>query len=104
MTTGDFDDDGFRDLIVGVEFEDQVATDAGGAHIIYGIAGGLTGTDSLYLRQYDAAVLDTDETGDRFGWALASLVGRSDAIFLDGFGTGSTSFWSTTVPCERLIR
>ncbi len=96
LTTGDFDDDGFRDLIVGVEFEDQVASNAGGAHLIYGVAGGLTGTDSLYLRQYDARVLDTDETGDRFGWALSSLVGRTDAIFIDRFENGATSFWSVT--------
>lgn len=31
-------DDGFRDLVVGVEFEDQIASDGGGAHVIYGAA------------------------------------------------------------------
>ena len=33
-----------------------------GVHVIYGVSGGLTGTDSLYLRQYDVNVLDTAET------------------------------------------
>lgn len=98
LTTGEFNDDGFRDLVVGVEFEDQVADNAGGAHVIYGFFSGLVGTGSLYLRQYDSNVQDTDETGDRFGWALTTLVGRTDVFFTDGFESGGTAFWSSVVP------
>jgi streptogramin lyase len=97
LTSGDFNDDGFRDLVVGVEYEDQVAADAGAVHVIYGVGGGLTGTGSQYLRQGYSGVLDSAETGDRFGWSLCSLVGRVDLVFLDGFESGDTSFWSTTV-------
>ena len=97
LAAGDFDDDGFRDLVVGVEFEDQVADDAGAAHVIYGAIGGLTGTGSQYLRQNNPDVLDDAETGDHFGWSLCSLVGRTEVILLDGFESGGTSFWSSTV-------
>jgi FG-GAP repeat len=64
----DFNDDGADDLAVGVPGEDVGgAIDGGAVNVLYGSAGGLTGTGSQLFTQVAGAV----ETGDRFGFALA---------------------------------
>lgn len=52
LAAGDFDGDRFADLAVGVWREDVGATANGGAvNVLYGTAGGLTGTGSQFLTQ-----------------------------------------------------
>jgi|SRR5215207_2462296 len=77
LASGDFDNDGFADLAVGVPGEGVGAAGAAGAvNVLYGSAGGLTGTGSQLFTQVGGAV----EAGDFFGAALA--VGDFDN---DGF-------------------
>jgi hypothetical protein len=69
LAAGDFDHDGFADLAVGVELEEVGgAVDAGGVNVLYGSAGGLTGSGSQFFPQVGGAV----ERNDHFGRALTS--------------------------------
>jgi hypothetical protein len=69
VASGDFNNDGFADLAVGVDLEDVGASaDAGVVSVLYGSASGLTGTGSQLFTQVAGAI----EAGDRFGSALAT--------------------------------
>jgi hypothetical protein len=69
VAAGDFDNDGFTDLAVGVDVEDVGAASAAGAvNVLYGSAGGLSGAGSQLFTQVGGAV----EAGDLFGVALTS--------------------------------
>jgi hypothetical protein len=62
---GDFDNDGFADLAVGVPGENN---SAGAINILYGTGGGLSGTGAQVFTQVGGA----SEEFDSFGWALAA--------------------------------
>jgi hypothetical protein len=69
LSSGDFNNDGFADLAVGVPGEDVGSIrDAGAVNVLYGSASGLTGTGSQIFTQVGSA----PEAGDSFGFALAS--------------------------------
>lgn len=73
---GDFNGDGFDDLVVGVPYEDVVTggidnVDAGAVTVIYGSASGLTAAANQVWTQGTAGMLDLVEQGDAFGYALA---------------------------------
>lgn len=75
---GDFDGDSRPDFIVGAPLNDNVASDAGAAYVIYGAAGG----PSTNLA--DATVLTGEIAGDLFGWAVSDagnfLAGAEDCV------------------------
>jgi FG-GAP repeat len=65
----DFNNDGADDLAVGVREEDVGGTvDAGAVNVLYGSGAGLTGAGAQQFTQVGSAA----ETGDEFGWSLAS--------------------------------
>jgi hypothetical protein len=69
LAAGDFDHDGFADLAVGVDLEEvDGAEGAGGVNVLYGSAGGLTGTGSQFFPQIGGAV----EMNDHFGRTLTA--------------------------------
>ncbi len=71
LTSGDFDDDGFDDLAVGVPTEDVGMTaDAGAVNVFYGAAGGLTAVGAQVFTQ--PALPLGPESGDLFGRSLTS--------------------------------
>ena len=73
LAAGDFNNDGFADLAVGVPFEDIGATQAAGAvNVLYGAAGGLTGAGSQLFRQGAGGVGGSAEGQDEFGRALSA--------------------------------
>jgi hypothetical protein len=66
----DFNGDTFADLAVGVPFEDVGAiAGAGAVNVLYGAAGGLTGTGSQLLTQDTRGVGSSAEVADVFGSA-----------------------------------
>jgi hypothetical protein len=71
LATGDFDQDGFADLAVGVFYEDAGLDGRGAVNVLYGSAVGLTGSGSQYFTQDTPGVPDTAEDGDFFGMGLA---------------------------------
>jgi hypothetical protein len=83
----DFDNDGFADLAVGVSSEDVGAiVDAGAVNVLYGSAGGLSGSGSQLFTQDSAGVVDAAEAGDQFGRAVA--VGDFDDDGIDDLTVG----------------
>jgi hypothetical protein len=88
LAAGDFDNDGFADLAVGVVREDVgAAIGAGAVNILYGSAAGLTGTGSQQFWQGAAGLSGSGsqllseglnglagnpENNDEFGWSLAA--------------------------------
>ena len=73
---GDFNGDGYDDLVVGVPYEDVVTGgndnfDAGAVTVIYGSASGLTAAGNQVWTQGTAGMLDVVEPGDIFAYALA---------------------------------
>ncbi len=71
LAVGDFNNDTFTDLAIGVQNEDIGATeDAGAVNVIYGSANGLTETDNSIWYQDIAG--GSSEEYDNFGNALAS--------------------------------
>ncbi|MBK6941529.1 MAG: FG-GAP repeat protein [Planctomycetes bacterium] len=72
LATGDYDGDGFEDLVIAVPGENVGGgAYAGVAHVIYGSAMGLDLAGSQLLSQIDLLASDGPEPGDRFGAVLA---------------------------------
>ena len=80
LAAGDFDDDGFGDLAVGVWFEDHCwICNEGIVQVLYGSTSGLTAAGDQVWHQDKPGVLDTRDVGDQFGQTL-------DTGDLDGDG------------------
>jgi len=74
VAVGNFDDDAYDDLAIGVPYENNDATNAGQVQIIYGSSSGLTATaraDQRFLQGSDG-VDGLAENDDHFGLALAT--------------------------------
>jgi hypothetical protein len=68
LAAGDFNNNGVSDLAVGVPFEDVAGREnAGAVNVLYGAAGGLTGTGSQVFWQGSGGVAGTLEAFDWFG-------------------------------------
>jgi hypothetical protein len=73
LGVGDFDNDGFADLAVGVPGEDiGSASDAGAVSVLYGSADGLTGSGSRAFWQGAGGAAGSLEAGDGLGASLAA--------------------------------
>jgi hypothetical protein len=68
VTTGDFDDDGFDDLVIGVPGE----SNGGLVYVLYGGPTGLTTAGYQTWTQANTGSASIDEAGDQFGGALAA--------------------------------
>jgi hypothetical protein len=73
LGVGDFDNDGFADLAIGVPSEGSGAiSQAGAVNVLYGSGSGLTATGNQQFLQGVGGVLGTAEVGDEFGFVLGS--------------------------------
>ncbi|MCM2577927.1 FG-GAP-like repeat-containing protein [Streptomyces meridianus] len=98
VSVGDFDLDGYADVLAGLPREDLTRsgtsrTDAGAALLMRGTASGLTGTGAQAFNQDTSGIPGASESGDRLGSAvvLHDLSGwsRADlAIGADGENAG----------------
>ena len=71
LAAGDFNNDTFIDLAIGVPGEDLATiTDAGAVTVLYGSASGLSATGSQFFFQDTPGVLGSAEVEDGFGAAL----------------------------------
>ncbi len=81
LATGDFDNDSYDDLAIGVQKEDVGAVDdAGSVHVLYGTAEGLATAGNQVWTQNTTNILGVAELGDALGWALAAGDFNSDGF------------------------
>lgn len=76
LASGDFDDDGFDDLAIGLPGQDQAGSpaivSAGAVQVVYGSASGLSGTrDRVFSSAVDGLDYAPDNS-DQYGYALAA--------------------------------
>ena len=76
ISSGDYNDDGYNDLAIGVRYEGfGTVFNAGAVHVIYGSTVGLSATAILadqFWTQDSTDIEDDPEAFDAFGWALSS--------------------------------
>ena len=77
LASGDYNNDGYNDLAIGVANEDVAGADAGAVNVIYGSPSTLRASPSgstpenQFWTQNSGSVNDTCEQGDLFGFSLA---------------------------------
>lgn len=97
LAAGNFDDDDFYDLAIGVPYEDIDEEDAGWVHVLYGSStttdmstpgssGGLSTDREQVWHQDTSGIEDSAEESDEFGYALA--VGDFDSDDHDDLAIG----------------
>ena len=69
LASGDINGDGYNDLVIGIPGENN---DTGYISVIYGSIRGLTDDGNVMISQGTSGIAGTPETGDKFGWSLAS--------------------------------
>jgi len=94
---GDFDGNGFDELVVGVPGEDLAGdaptnTDQGAVHVIQGSAEGLVAAGDRLWSQDSAGVDGVGERSDRFGWTTVA----------DRFGAGVEDDLAISVAWENV--
>jgi hypothetical protein len=92
LTAGDFNGDGFQDLVVGVPYEDigssPRVSNAGAVTIVYGDATGLQAEspDDQFWNQDTTGVIGLAEAPDQFGYSVAA--GDYDGDGFDDLAVG----------------
>ena len=88
LAAGDFDDDGYPDLAIGIPGQDLGgATSAGAVLVLYSGSGGPGVLDSQLWTEDDLGIGDGSASDDRFGWSLAT--GDFDGDGYDDLAVGA---------------
>jgi hypothetical protein len=77
LASGDFDNDDYDDLAIGVPFEDlgtgtNAITNAGAVNVLYGSANSVTGTGDQFWHQDVSGIQGEAEGSDQFGFSLSA--------------------------------
>lgn len=72
IATGDFNADGYDDIVVGVPGDDGAATNAGSIQVFYGSSSGLTSSDDVVFHQDTTGVAGTSQVNGYWGELLAA--------------------------------
>ena len=71
VATGDFDNDGFDDVAVGIPLDKDEADFSGSVQILYGSASGLSTGQNQLINQNSPSIVNSSEADDHFGYSLA---------------------------------
>ena len=72
LTAGDFDADGFDDLVIGVPYEGRRAFRMGIVHVLHGSHAGLTAEGTQVWHQDSPGIAERAQMRDQFGQSLAA--------------------------------
>jgi len=103
LSSGDFNGDGYDDLVIGVPDEDHNGTpEAGAVHVLYGGIGGLSATGNQFWDESDESVPGNVGWYGHFGWSLATGDIDNDgyddlAIGIPGKGIAGSQSGAATV-------
>lgn len=87
LASGDFDDDGYDDLAIGLRGQVVAGQDGAGAvMVVYGTAGGLAAPGARLFDRSNDGLTFAPREGDRYGWAVAA--GDFDADGYDELAVG----------------
>jgi hypothetical protein len=103
LAGGDFDNDGFADLAVGVPFESSSLIAVGLVNVLAGSAAGLTGSGSQTFTQDTPGVGSIAEESDLFGFALAASGARGPTAVQSPAVPSATSL-SDLLPTKPVSR
>jgi hypothetical protein len=103
LAAGDFDNDGFTDLAVGVPFESSSLPSVGLVNVLPGTPTGLTGTGSQTFTQNTPGVGGTAEQLDLFGFALVAS-GPQGPSMLQGAGAIQGPTAPSATPLSNLLQ
>jgi hypothetical protein len=72
LAAGDFDNDGYIDLAIGVRWEDiGIVDNAGAVNVLYGSSSGLSSSGDQMWHQNSPGIKGICEDNDAFGYALS---------------------------------
>ena len=94
LAAGDFNNDGFEDLAIGVPGED---VGAGAVNVIYGFRGGLFALGNVTWAQYRLGIAGEAEEFDNFGRALAAGDFNDDGFEDLAIGVPGEDTWAGAV-------
>jgi hypothetical protein len=102
LTTGDFDNDGFHDLAVGIPFEDiSTVNNAGAVEVLYGSRRGLRAKGDQLWHQDTPGIKDVAEDGDSFGSQVS--VGDFDGDGFDDLVAAAGGELTTTIFRDGMV-
>ncbi|MCZ6689541.1 MAG: M4 family metallopeptidase [Planctomycetota bacterium] len=90
LTSGDYNNNGFDDLAIGTPCEDTGGiSDVGKVTVLYGSSQGLRRNNGavVWQRFYPSTIGSLNETGDKFGWSLAT--GKFNSGAYDDLAVGA---------------
>lgn len=98
LASGDFNGDGFCDLIAGVPYEDVNEDDEGAFHLMYGSHSGIEPAGSALHYQGDGLIPGIGERGDNLG-----LINAAADFDHDGFSDLALGLYEKNLETEEVV-
>lgn len=84
LASGDFDGDGYADLVAGIPYEgiNDADDEAGAAQVLYGSPDGITASGNWFFHQGLPEIEGLAETHDHFGMALVAIPRAGSRVYI----------------------
>lgn len=103
LASGDLNNDGFDDLVVGASFDKVNGTAPGSIHVIYGSRSGLNRQNDQLVSQNSGGITSDPENGEAFGRSLAVADFNNDGFDDVAIGVPFDTIGSVKAGAVQLI-